>query len=91
MSVSKLEQEQFTQNMAIQHGNMTVGNNESPVKPGQTVQVNCRATVREVGPEITVVELSELREQGKVGNPIYIYVPNHLVHPTSAPPQPRPA
>jgi hypothetical protein len=52
--------------------------------------VQCRSTVREVGPELTVVELTELREQGKIGNPIFIYVPNHLVRPVEKAPQPMP-
>lgn len=62
----------------------------APVVPGQLIMVNCRGFVREVGPEMCTVELSELREQGRVGNPIFIYVPNHLVRPTPEQPKPLP-
>lgn len=55
-----------------------------------TITVNCRAIVREVGPELCTVELSELREQGRIGNPIFIYVPNHLIRPIEIQPKPLP-
>lgn len=63
---------------------------KGPVPPGTVIWVNFRGIVREVGPELCVVELSELREQGRIAHPILIHVPHESIQPTQRQPRPLP-
>ena len=63
---------------------------DSPVKPGMRVIIQCQGLVREVGPELCVIELVELMEQGRVSTPIYIYSPHKHIHPIQQQPKPPP-